>query len=64
MSLSICEDCRTVEGKWREPTLKERQDYGMESDGITLPEDMVCCTCDSVGTHRGVPEHDDMDMER
>lgn len=64
MSLSVCEDCRTVEGEWREPTLKERQDYGIEIDDVTLPEDMVCCACDGVGTQKGIPEHDDMDMER
>lgn len=64
MSLSYCTDCRTVEGAWREPNLLERQAYGIDTDEHVLPEDLICCECDSFGSHKGIPEHDDMDLER
>lgn len=63
MALSVCSECQTVEGGWREPSLKEREENGIEL-GSNEREDLVCCACDSLGSYTGRPEHDDMDMER
>lgn len=60
MSLSVCSECQTVEGGWREPTPKEAQDYGVEADCNDV-EALVCCACNSIGSHRGIPEHDDLE---
>lgn len=63
MSLSVCSECRTVEGSWREPNAAERAELGIPEDSNEL-EDMVCCECGAIGSHKGIPEHDDYDMER
>jgi hypothetical protein len=60
MSPSVCSECQTVEGGWREPTLKEREENGLEPDSNEI-EDLVCLACDSIGSHRGIPEHDDLE---
>lgn len=63
MALAYCQSCQTVEGNWREPTLAEMSEHGLE-DLIGCPNEMVCCECGEYGTYQGIPEHDDFDMER
>lgn len=63
MALSVCQECQTVEGRWREPTLKEREEHGLDAQSNEI-EDLVCEACDSLGSYKGVKEHDDYDMER
>lgn len=63
LALSVCSECQTVEGGWREPTLKEREENGLDADSNEI-EDLVCLACDSIGSYKGVREHDDLDMER
>lgn len=69
MSLSVCSECQTIEGKWREPTVEEMKAEGIDPADICptdeIPLDgMVCEDCGAIGSHRGIPEHDDYDMER
>lgn len=60
MALSVCSECQTVEGGWREPTLAEREAQGLDADSNEI-EDLVCLACDSIGSYRGRPEHDDLE---
>jgi hypothetical protein len=65
MALSSCTECQTIEGEWRKPTAREARGFGMDYLDEDVPlEDLICCACDSFGSYRGIPEHDDMDMER
>jgi hypothetical protein len=64
MSLSVCAECQTIEGSWREPTPEECAANDIPPDDINHTECLVCCDCGAVGSHRGIPEHDDYDMER
>lgn len=61
MALDYCTECGAVEQGWREPTLPERHEHDIPDDDS---ETTVCSECGSVGSHRGIPEHDDLDMER
>lgn len=63
MSLSICSECQTVEGGWSEPSEKEREEYGIDAESNET-EDLVCNECGSIGSYRGIPDHDSCDLER
>lgn len=43
----VCLSCQTVEGKWREATDEERNEYGVGED----EELNVCLECDAIGEH-------------
>lgn len=63
MSLSLCDQCQTIEGKWREATPSEMAEYDIQPDSNEL-EDLVCGECGSVGSYHGVPEYDDLAGDR
>lgn len=48
MGLDFCTECQTIEGEWTE------DEAGTE----------ICCECGAEGSHKGIPEHDDYDLER
>lgn len=62
MGLSLCTECETLEGKWREMTKEEMLAERLtpeEAEGLS-----VCCECGSIDSRRNVPEHDDFIIER
>jgi hypothetical protein len=67
MALSNCEHCGSIEGGFREPDEAEllvmQKTIDPMIDGTEL-EDLICEQCGEAGGYRGIPEHDDFDMER
>lgn len=64
MSLSRCGSCETIEGAFREPTLAEMQEHGIDPEDSNHTECLVCGECGTLGSYQGIKEHDDMDMDR
>lgn len=69
MSLTYCDACGSVEGRTRLATAEEinkefGQEYANDDEVEDCLENMVCEECGTIGELRGVPEHDDYDMER
>lgn len=70
MSLSHCTSCESVEGRTRLATADEaNKEWGLtlkSDDDVedVWPDNYVCEECGAVGELRGIPEHDDYDMER
>lgn len=52
MSLTYCTECQTIEGKYQEQ---------VDPDGHTIK---ICLECGNENSIIGIPEHDDLDMER
>lgn len=57
MALSLCSECQTVEGKWREMTSEELELYSLPETGARD----VCAECDSIGSLQRLREYDDGD---
>lgn len=67
MGLSLCVNCGSIEGGFKEPNEKQlaalRAEFGSYVSGSEL-EDLICQQCGESDGYVGVPEHDDYDLER
>lgn len=64
MALDFCESCQSVEGGIRLATPMEiAEAFGVKELEVedVWPDNYVCEACGSVGSIRGVREHDDGD---
>lgn len=64
MALSLCENCGSIEGGFREPDASQlealRVLHGNDVTGEEL-EDLVCDQCGEAGGYTGISEHDDLE---
>lgn len=62
MGLSMCTECLTVEGDWRQFRGSEAQMAAAGLDSDDWVEE--CAECGGQDCKRNIPEHDDGDLER
>lgn len=62
MALDYCTECQCIEGGFREATVADAQAAG--EDFIESDQVLVCEQCGALGSHQGIREHDEYDMER
>lgn len=70
MPLSLCDNCGSIEGGFVIVTAAELSEVigvpsvMIDEDELEMLENLACEQCGEIGGYTGIPEHDDMDMER